>query len=149
MEKSWHQKQVPCCMLGLALSLKVVGECFPLFCWGYSTVTQGEIFPLGRSLQEMLGVVPVMAQEIFCVSMLLYWICASMCPTGCQMVGALGVESLVLASQTGEAAWAPAGRNWSPGARALPCRSCGAAVSQMTSCSCHSQLLTSGPVSGC
>ena len=46
-------------MLGSALSLKVAGERFPLFCWGYSTVnTQAEIFPLGRSLQEILEVVP-------------------------------------------------------------------------------------------
>lgn len=54
--------------------------------------------------------VPVMAQEISCVSVLLYWVCASMCPSDCQVVGVLGLESLVLASQTGEAAWAPAGR---------------------------------------
>lgn len=74
--------------------------------------------------------VPVMTQEIICVSVLSYWICASMCPTGCQMVGVLGLESQVLASQTGEAALAPAGRSWSPGARTLPCRSCGAAVAQ-------------------
>lgn len=50
--------------------------------------------------------VPVMAQEIFCIPVLLYWIYASVCPLGCQMVGVLGLESLVLASQTGEAAWA-------------------------------------------
>lgn len=60
-----------CCMLGVALSLKVVGECFPLFCWGYSTVNaQAKLLPKGRISQEILGVVPVMAQEIFCVSVL-------------------------------------------------------------------------------
>lgn len=53
-----------------------------------------------------------------------------MCPTGCQMMGVPGLESLVFASQTGEAAWALIGRRWSPGARTLPCRSCGAAVAQ-------------------
>lgn len=113
-----------CYVFGLALSLKVVGECIPLFCWGYSPDNaQAEILPLGRSLQEILGVVPVMAQDIFGVSVLSCWICASMCPAGSWMVGVLGLESLVLASQTGEAAWAPAGRSWSSGARAFPCRS--------------------------
>lgn len=53
-----------------------------------------------------------------------------MCSTGCQMVGVPGLENLVLAGQTGEAAWALIGRRWSPGARTLPCRSCGAAVAQ-------------------
>lgn len=48
-----------------------------------------------------------------CVSVLSYWVCAGMCPD-CQMVGVLGLESLVLVSQTGETAWAPAGRSWSP-----------------------------------
>lgn len=83
-----------------------------------------------RCLQGTLGVVPVMAQEMLSVSVLLYWSSASVCPAGCQMVGVLGLESLVLASQTGEAAWALIGRRLSPGARTLPCRSCGAAVVQ-------------------
>ena len=110
----------------LVLSLKVAAECFPLFC---TVNTQAEILPFRRNLQEILGVMPVVAQEI-CVSVLLCWICARICPTVCQMVGVLGLGSMGLTSQTGEAAWSPAGRRWSPGARALRCGSCGAAVAR-------------------
>lgn len=64
------------------------------------------------------------------MSVLLCWSSGGLCPTSCQMVGVLGLESLVLASQTGEAAWALIGRRRSPGARTLPCWNYGAAVAQ-------------------
>lgn len=73
---------------------------FPFTAGGYSTFnTQSETLPLGRCLQGTLRVVPVMVHEMLCVSVLLYWSSGSMCPISCQMVGVLGLESLVLAKQ--------------------------------------------------